>query len=813
MNDLKFALRSLLRRPGVTIVAVVTLGLGIGAATAIFSVVDAVLLRPLPFPHQERIVDLRELDERGGAGMRFAEPNFNDLAARSRSFEAIARYSAWSQVVTGGSEPVRTTACVASANFFRALGIAPAKGQFFFKTKAEPVAVISYGFWQRELGGRPNLESLSLRIGDRSFAVIGVAPVGLEFPFGTDIWYPAEIFPPNDSRTAHNWEVVGRLKEGVTLEQARAELNLIGQQLKAENGRDIDARSFTALPLRERSVQNLRGILFVLCGAVGLLLLIACSNVANLLLVRATVRRKEIAVRAALGASATQLARQFVIEALLLALVGAAIGVLFSIWGVDLIVRLYHDTLPQGGRIEIDLRVLSFALGAATLVGLALGLVPAFYVAHSHLQSELQEAGRGRSVSRTNRRFRDGLVVAQVALTLALLVGAGLLGRSFQRLIEVKPGFEVENAVAMTVSMPQSDDPSNLRKIAQSYHKLLGRLEAIPGAIAVGGTNVLPMTGGGANGTFLMIDNASALKSIDDFSKQMPILKAAGKTGNAQYRVVSSDYLGAIRLPLRSGRMFQESDGPDTEHVAMVSDSLAHRYWPDADPIGKRIEFGNMDGDLRLLTIVGVVADVRDTALDIEPEPTVYVNYIQRPATIAEFSFIVRGHVDVSTLIASMRREARAADPQMPVKFETLEQLVSASLDRRRFSIVMLGAFAAAALILAMVGLYGVMAYITEQRTVEVGIRMALGAQRRDVLRLILGQSFVLVFLGIAIGGAITTFVGAPLLRSFLYETRPTESTVYAAVALVISTAALLASYVPARRGMNVDPVVALRHE
>jgi putative ABC transport system permease protein len=454
--------------------------------------------------------------------------------------------------------------------------------------------------------------------------------------------------------------------------------------------------------------------------------------------------------------------------------------------------------------------VLFFSFVIAVVLGILLGLVPALHASRPRLQADLQETGRDHSAARS--RFRNVLIVAQVALTLMLLVGAGLLGRSFQRLMEVQPGFEPEGAVAMTVSMPQSEDPAGMRQVAQFYEQLLGRLRSLPGTIAVGGTNVLPMSGGGANGTFLVIDGGDAPKSIAEFSQQMPILQTAGKTGNAQYRAVSSGYFDAMRVPLRRGRLFQESDGPDAQHVAVVSEALARRVWPSADPIGKQIEFGNMDGDLRLLTIVGVVADVRDTALDVEPEPIVHVNYIQRPAATAEFSFVLRGHSDPAGLIASMRREARAANPQMPIKFETLQQLVSSSLDNRRFSMVMLGVFAGAALALAMVGLYGVLAYITAQRTTEVGIRMALGAQRGDVLRLILRQSFVLVSIGVGVG-IIAAIVGTPVLRSFLYEIRPTDIFTYSSVVLVITIAALLASYIPVRRAMNIDPIIALRHE
>jgi len=431
-SDLKYAVRSLLKRPGFTLVAIITLALGMGSATAIFSVLNAVLLRPLPYPQQERIVELSELNEKGRA-MRFAEPNYDDLRARSRSFQALAKYSAWPQAVAGGREAVRTKVCAASADFFRVLGVTPYVGRLLpagANGKPEQVAVVSYGFWKRLLGSERNLETLALRIDNRSFAVVGVLPPETEFPPETDVWFPSELSPPAESRTAHNWRAAGRLRDAVTIGAARAEIAAIGQQLKREHGSQTDAVSFGAAPLRERMVKDVRGILFVLCGAVGLLLLIACSNVGNLLLVRVSARRKEIALRAALGASRGRLAAQFIIESLLLTLVAGAAGVLLAFWGVDLIVGLYHGNLPHIGSVGVDRNVLLFTLGVAVLVGLVLGLVPVLHASTRQLQNDLQDAGRGQSTSRANLRIRNGLIVGQVALTLILLVG-GLIGVFF----------------------------------------------------------------------------------------------------------------------------------------------------------------------------------------------------------------------------------------------------------------------------------------------------------------------------------------------------------------------------------------------
>lgn len=814
MTDIRYGLRQLIKHPAFTLVAVLTLAIGIGANTAIFSVVDAVLLRPLPYPEQERIVELRELSETGRP-MPFAEPNLTDLRARSHSFDAIANYSAWPEAVAGGSEPVRTNVCMVSREFFRVLAVRPVVGRFFSadtQREGNEVVVISYGFWQRMLGGQTNLAGTALRFANRSFVVVGVLPPDAAFPLGTDVWLPVEPSPPNTSRTAHNWRVLARLRDGVSPAQAGAEIGEMGRQLKREYGSLTDAASFGLAPLRERMVKDLRGVLLVLSGAVGLLLLIACSNVANLLLVRTTARRKEIALRAALGASPIRLVRQFIAESLLLTLIAGALGVLFAFWAVDLIVGLYGGNLPAAGHIGVNLPVLLFTLAVTLLTGLVLGFVPALHASAHQLQAGLHEAGRGQSASRGNRRIRDALIVAQIALTLMLLVAAGLLGRSFQRLLEVDPGFRPESAVAMTVSMPRPEDAASQRRLAQIYQQVLARLEVLPGVSAAGGINALPMSGMGANGTFIVQSGSKPAETMEELSHQFDALTPAERARDAEYRVASAGYFSAMSIPLIRGRFFRDADGPDTPHVALVSQSLAKRSWPNEDPIGRQIQYGNMDGDLRLLEVVGVVGDVRDDGLDVDIRPTIYVNYVQRSAAAAQFSFVARGQGDAATLSAALRREAVAVNPDMPVKMQTLKQVVAGSLDQRRFSMVIVAVFASTALLLAMVGLYGIMAFVASERTPEIGIRMALGAQRGDVLRMILRQSFTLVLLGLVLG-LLGAFGATRLLANLLYGVNANDATTYGAVILLMSGAALLASYIPAHRATGVDPIVALRAE
>ena len=810
ISELRYAARALLKRPGFSIAAILTLALGIGASTALFSVVDAVLLRPLPYSHPERIVELRELDKKGD-GMSFAEPNFEDLRRMSRSFAALAKYNPGQGAVAGGVEPTWTTVSPVSSDFFQVLEVKPLLGRLSASGPEEgAVAVVSYGFWKRSLGGRASLEGTGLRLEGHSFAVIGVLPPGLEFPPGVEVWFSDSIYPKNPYRTGHGWSVTGRLRDGVSAEQARAEIAAIGQQLKREQGTLTDAFSFGLRPLRERMVKNIRPLLLVLCGAVGLLLVIAFSNVANLLLVRANVRRKEIAVRAALGASHWQLTRQCLAETLLLTGAAGGLGVLFAYWGVALILGLYHGDLPRIGVIGVDSRVLLFTSGICLLIGVFLGLVPSLQTSNGQLHADLQEARGSSAPART--RFRNGLIILQVALTLVLLVGAGLLGRSFQRLLEVTPGFQPESTVTMNVSQPDPATPADQRRLAQFYQRLLDRVHQLPGVIAAGGIDALPLSGNGVAGTFLVEDGSHSAQTADELVKQYAGLSGSPRLRDAEFRVASADYFSTMRIPLLRGRFFDSADGPDSQQVALVSQELVRRYWPNENPIGKQLQFGGMDGDLHLLHVVGVVGDVRDEGLDAKPYPTVYVDYIQRPRYTRQFSIVLRAHGDAKTLIASMRQEARALDPAMPTEFRTLEQLLSASLDNRRFSMVMLGVFAGAALVLAMVGLYGIMAYITTQRTREIGIRMALGAQRGDMLRLILRQSLTLVLAGIALG-ILGALGGTRLLAALLYGVGPNDAWTYLMVVAVLGGAALLASFLPARRASKVDPMVALRHE
>ncbi len=824
LEDVRYGIRSLLKRPGFTSIAVLSLALGIGACTAIFSVVDGVLLRSLPYPEAERLAQLREVNAKGGR-ISFTEPNFLDVRERSQTLEAVAEYGGWLQTVTGGNEPVRVITSRVSADFFRVLGTQPFLGRTFqseeSKSGGAPVAVISYGFWRRILNGKSDLTATTLSISDKDFTVVGVMPPGFGLPQDTEVWIPRDMSVPETSRSAHNWNVVARVRPGIKLEQARAEVSTIGKQLKQEHGKDMDAVGFDLIPQQEYMVGNVRAGLMIILVAVGFLLAVACANVANLLLAQVTARQREFAVRSALGATRLHLARQFITENLLVTLAAGALGILLSFWGVELLIGLNQASLPRVNEIGVDLRAIAFTLGLCLLVAVVLGLVPLFHFSSRDLEGSLRETGRGQS-GHAGQRLRSLLVVAQMALTLMLLVAAGLLGKSFYRLLQIDPGFRTESAVAMDLSLPSIGfTEKQYQDFMQAYRrlqehgiapdttvqlsaeeegqrqrlfqeKLLDRLSQLPGVSAVGTISLLPLRGDGPDGTFFINNNPA-------------------KSGSAHFRLASASYFAAMGIPLLRGRTFDRSDQPNSPHVAVITESMAAKYWPNENPIGQAIQFGNMDGDLRLLHVVGVVGDVHDRGVDVATSPTVYGNSLQRPPS-SSMSVVVRARVAPSALVPAMRQAVRSLDPELPLNFKTLDQVFSSSLDQRSFSLVIFGVFGCVALLLAAMGIYGVTNYAVTQRTQEIGIRMALGARVRDVLKLVLREGLSLALIGAAIGLAGALAV-TRVMSTLLFGVAPTDLGTFTAVALVLIAVAFLACYIPARRATKVDPLVALRYE
>src|ERR1051326_5213532 len=680
-QDLTYAARTLRARPGFTAAVVLSLALGIGACTAIFSVVDAVLLLPLPYPGADKLVSLTEVDARGRQ-TTFAEPNFFDVCACNHTLASVAEYNTGSTTtVPGGSEPVRAHIDYVSRDFFKTLGVEPAAGRSFLPEEArvggDPVAVVSYGYWQRLLGGRNDLAATPLRIGETSYTVVGVMPRNFNFSKDAEIWLPFELYPPSGPRRSHGRRVIARLRDCVTLGQARADLSAIGKQLKQENGRNIDLVDIAATPLKEAMVGEVSQSLVVILAAVGFLLLVACTNVGNLLLAQATARQREFAVRSALGATRWRLARQFIAENLMLALVAGGLGVLLSFWGIAALMGLDQGKLPRADEISINGRVLVFTFLLSVFVAVALGLLPLLRVGGSDLQEGLKEPARGQSASAASHRLRAMLVVSQVALTIVLLVGAGLLIKSFVKVLEVDPGFRTEGAVAMEISlnqelmeMPQNSESAQSR--ASFYQQALERIAALPGVTAVGGINGLPFVGDGNDGEFFMDNDRT-------------------RRGYGEFRVVSPGYFRAMGIRLLRGRLLDKNDGPGTPQVALISESLRRQYWPNEDPLGKGIQYSSMDSDTHLLRVVGVVSDVREYGLESSAPVMVYVHYLQRPGQAKSFHIIARTEGDVKTLIPAMRREVRSLNPDVTTNFRTLDEIFSSSLDNRRFSLTIFG--------------------------------------------------------------------------------------------------------------------------
>ncbi|MEP7272306.1 MAG: ABC transporter permease [Acidobacteriota bacterium] len=794
--DLRYAFRMLFRKPAMPLIAICTLGLGIGALATTFSVMDALLLRPLPFPEADRLVLLREVGATGGT-MAVAEPNFEDVKARSSSFRALALAGGGDLAVTGGSEAVRTRVSYVSQQFFDVMGVRPIVGRTFLPEETKypgPAAVlVSYGFWKRQLNGNVDLQSMSLRVDGASCAVVGVLPAGFSYPGETEVWITSSVEPPNTSRTAHNWPIIGRLRDSVTIEQARADVSLIAQQLRETHGASMSAVDFTLIPLQQYLTRNVRAGLLLLLGAAGLLLLVACANVSNLLLTRATARHREFTIRLALGISRWRFVQLLLAENLLVTLPAAAIGALLASYGVDLLLSLDPGKLPRINAPVVDGRVLLFAMLLSLLIAVTLAVLTAWRFGSRELQDSLRQAGP--SLDGSSVRIRHGLAVSQIALTLILLTGAGLLAHSFLKLVRTDPGFQSAGAVVMTLALPSTISRDEDERIRQFYVQLLDRLGGLPGVSAVGGINALPLDGARGTGSFL-IDNDDARRA------------------EAGYRVASAGYFAAMNVKLLQGRLFGSEDTVNSPHAAVISQSLARRYWANGDAIGKRIQFGNMDTDRRLLHIVGIVSDVRDSGLDADVGRTVYSYSLQRPQwwQVSRLSIVVRSASAPEHLVPEMRRAVNELRADVPLTFRTLDEVFASSLDERRFSLVLFGVFALVALLISTIGVYGVMSYGVAQRTQEIGIRMALGAQRADVLGLVVGQGIKLTLAGLALG-LLGSFALTRLMRSLVVGISVTDPLTFAAVSLLLALIAVMASYVPARRATKVDPLVALRHE
>jgi putative ABC transport system permease protein len=813
LSDCRYGFRQLRRNPGSTAVMVFTLALAIGATTAIFSVVYGVLLRPLPYADSNRIMAIFEVNS-GGTWSRLADPNFDDFREQNRSFQAIAKYNDNIASVSGAAQPTRTTVASVSPDFLKVFGIQPILGRDFSSSDAKkgaaPVVLASYGYWKQYLGASPDLSQSHLKIDGAAFSVIGVLPAGFQFPPDVALWLPADLQGENASRTSHNYSAVGRLRDGVTVELANRDISGIARRIhdtSSEQG-DYLLRDGIVLPLQDSITGKARPALLVLLGAVIFLLLVACANVANLLLAQASVRDRELAIRTALGAARGRLIRQFLTEAFLLSLVGGGLGVLGALGGVAGLVALAPGNLPRLDSVAISIPVLMFALALSAVVAAGLGAFTAARATSGDPNKGLVEGGRGQAGSQGSQRVGRVIVAAQMAITLVLVVGAGLLGRSLMKVLEVNPGFRVEKIVTMDVSLPWVEDPR--AKVGQGifFSKLIDQLKQIPGVRKVGATSGLPMMEGGLpDGMFLLMSQNEIPKSMDGFGV---LFQQKERIGNADFGVVTDGYFQVLGIPLVRGRIFDEHDGADSPHVAVISESLARDRWPKQDPIGHTIEFGNMDGDLRLLTIVGIVGDVHEYGLDVPPRPTVYVNLLQRPRSAVTVTML--SDADTGLVTSAARGILHDLDPEVPAKFQTFSQVYAASLGSRRFNVILIGFFGIVALLLATAGVFGVMAYSVSRRTREIGVRVALGAGSGDVLRMILSQGLRTIFVGVAIGIAGSLAL-TRTVASLLFGVTATDPLTFGGVTLLLVGAALLACFIPARRATKVDPMVALRYE
>jgi predicted permease len=813
IRDIRYVTRALLRTPGFLVVTVITLALGVGATTAIYSVINGVLLRPLPYPEPDKIVQLWQLGERGGRG-QVSDPNYDDWKAGTRDFSSMAQFADAGVVsVSGTSAPVRVRLAVVSKDFLTVLGVRPERGRWFAAEEQREggarAVLVSHRFWQQHLAGKTDLSATSLKFESDAYQVIGVLPPTLDFPVGVDLWIARELSAKNPYRTGHNWQAIARVANGISVEQANREISTLSRRLKQQYGNETMMFDAVAVPLREQLVGDTRPTLLVLLAASAFLLLIACANVVNLLVARAAVREGELAVRLALGATRARIAQQFIAEALVLALSGGVLGVGLAALGVRALLALEPGDLPRVAEVGVDLRVLAFALGLSILVAGVLGLLSALRGTRGDLRQAMAQAQRTQAGAGASYRVRGALVVAQMALTLVLLVGAGLLVRSFLRLTQLDPGYRTERALVLDITAATGDDPAGMQQRVRLYDDIAARLAALPGVTTVGGVNAFPLTGGNrSNGTFIIMNRID--EQLD--MAQLPrLVQDPSRSGDAEYRIAGPGYFKAMNIPVVSGRVFEDRDSPDASPVAVISAALARAKWPNESPIGKIIQYGNMDGDLRPFTIVGVVGDVREASLADPPRPTFYANYRQRPRGAAAFNFVIQGDAPPEAIIPAARRIVSELRPDVPPRFRTIQTVVSQSVADRRFVLLLVGVFGAAAMVLATLGVYSVIAYVVTQRRQEIGVRVALGAQSSDVLQMVLRQGFMLAIAGVAIGTIVALLVGR-LLSRFLFGIAPNDPVAFGGVIVGLTLVALLASLVPALRATRVDPMTALRN-
>jgi putative ABC transport system permease protein len=801
LQDLRFGMRTLVKRPGFTAVAVLTLALGIGANTAIFSVVNSVLLRPLPFKDSGQLVVVYEKTQTVPRDW-VSVPDLQDYRAASRSFQEFETFVPQSVNLTGSGEPERVVGAFATSGFLPMLGVGVERGRAFNpEDDAEGgglVAVLSNEFWQRRFGGDPSVVGRPLVFNGEPYTVVGIMPAGFRFStVAPDVLLPAQKWPNyKAARSEHNNWVIGRLKPGVSRATAEEELGAIARRLEEAYPADNRGRGVEVVGLQEQMVEDIRPALLILLGAVGFILLIACANIANLLLARGAARRREVALRSALGASRLRLLRQFLTETLLLSLAGGVAGLLFAQWGVYALLKLNTADIPlQDGLhldARLDARVLLFSLALSVLTGFVFGVVPALQLSKADLNNDLKEGGKTVGEGGARTRLRGAFVVSQVALSLVLLVGAGLLLNSFYRLLRAEPGFDPRNLLTMEYRLPKNRYAKGEQQWA-FHREVVERVSRVPGVESAAVVRGLPFSGNGGSLTYVVPDRPAP---------------PAGQEPKALENAIDPNYLRTVGLPLLRGRDFTLQDGPDTQPVVLVNRTMAETVWPGEDPLGKRIELPEAK---LTATVVGVVGDAKQYDVGEKQRPQVYTAYAQNPHIFG--TLVVRARVEPLSLAKSVREAVWSVDPDQPVwKVRTVEYLMNLNVADRRFVLYLMACFAALALMLTALGIYGVVSYTVAQRTHEIGVRVALGAQTRDVLRLVLRHGMGLTLAGVGLGLA-ASFAVTRLMAGLLYGVSTTDPPTYAGVALLLAAVALLACLLPARRATRVDPIEALRYE